>query len=200
MYWMNFWRKILQKKKWLTNLNYQSEAPYKTDIVLISVRPLHHVAADVISFAATFLQKSPLTHFVAAPFQIATAALGFDLALVAYLRRVLKTFHRFPVGASIISLAPTYFIIQRARILSKSNPLYWTSIWLWERIWELHPCCSLRQDLIFPCWKTAVRAFRFRRTYNYEEKIRYDIIAAFCAKYKGLERKLKICLKISGRA
>lgn len=95
---------------------------------------LHHVAADVISFAATFLQKSPLTHFVAAPFQIATAALGFDLALVAYLRRVLKTFHRFPVGASIISLAPTYFIIQRAlillRLLSKSNPLYWTSIWL----------------------------------------------------------------------
>ena len=34
----------------------------------------HHVAADDISFAATFLQKSPLTHFVAAPFQTGPAA------------------------------------------------------------------------------------------------------------------------------
>ena len=38
-----------------------------------------HVAADGISFAATFLQKSPLIHSVAAPFQIEPAALGFDL-------------------------------------------------------------------------------------------------------------------------
>ena len=47
--------------------------------VRLSSALFHHVAADVISFAATFLQKSPLTHFVAAPFQIATAALGCDL-------------------------------------------------------------------------------------------------------------------------
>ena len=39
------------------------------------------VAADDISFAATFLQKSLLTHFVAAPFQIKPASLGFDLVL-----------------------------------------------------------------------------------------------------------------------
>ena len=36
----------------------------------------HHVAADDISFAATFLQKSPLTHFVAAPFQTGPAIAG----------------------------------------------------------------------------------------------------------------------------
>lgn len=39
----------------------------------------HHVAADDISFAATFLLKSPLTHFVAAPLQIMTTSLGHDL-------------------------------------------------------------------------------------------------------------------------
>ena len=39
----------------------------------------HHVAADAISFAATFLQKSPLTHFVAAPPQTGPAALGSGL-------------------------------------------------------------------------------------------------------------------------
>ena len=52
-----------------------------------------HVTADVIPFAATFLQKLPLTHFVAAPFQIATDALGFDLALMVYLSRVRKSGH-----------------------------------------------------------------------------------------------------------
>ena len=40
--------------------------------------PLRHVAADVISFAATFLQKSPLTHFVAAPLQIEPACAGLQ--------------------------------------------------------------------------------------------------------------------------
>ena len=39
----------------------------------------------------------------------------------------------FHVGASVISLAPTYFISQSALILllllSKSNPLRWASIW-----------------------------------------------------------------------
>lgn len=39
-----------------------------------------------------------------------------------------------------------------------------------KRTWGLYPCCSLRQDLMFSCWKTAVRAFRFRRIYNYEGK------------------------------
>ena len=37
-------------------------------------------AADVISFAAAFLQKPPLIHFAAAPFQTATASLGCGLA------------------------------------------------------------------------------------------------------------------------
>ena len=36
-------------------------------------------AADVISFAAAFLQKPPLIHFVAAPYQTATASLGCGL-------------------------------------------------------------------------------------------------------------------------
>ena len=43
----------------------------------------HHVAADDISFAATFLQKSPLTHFVAASFQIATAYAGLRFGSAA---------------------------------------------------------------------------------------------------------------------
>lgn len=47
--------------------------------VRISENFLHHVAADVISFAATFYQKPPLTHFVATPFQIEPTSLGFDL-------------------------------------------------------------------------------------------------------------------------
>lgn len=42
------------------------------------------------------------------------------------------------VGASYISLAPTYFISQSALIppllLSKSNPLRWASIWFCVRI------------------------------------------------------------------
>ena len=37
---------------------------------------LSHVAADGISFAATFLQKSLLTHSVAAPFRIEPAVAG----------------------------------------------------------------------------------------------------------------------------
>jgi len=40
---------------------------------------VHHVAADDISFAATFLQKSLLAHFVAAPFQTRPALLGSRL-------------------------------------------------------------------------------------------------------------------------
>ena len=43
-----------------------------------------HVAADDISFAATFFIKKPLlAHSVAAPFQIPTASLGCDLVLGA---------------------------------------------------------------------------------------------------------------------
>ena len=43
----------------------------------------HHVAADDISFAATFLQKSPLTHFVAAPFQTGPAIAGLRFGSAA---------------------------------------------------------------------------------------------------------------------
>ena len=39
----------------------------------------HHVVADCISFATTFLQKSSLTHSVAPPLQTEPAALGFGL-------------------------------------------------------------------------------------------------------------------------
>ena len=40
----------------------------------------HHVVADFVSFAAAFLYETPsLIHFVAPPFQIKPAALGFDL-------------------------------------------------------------------------------------------------------------------------
>ena len=39
-----------------------------------------HVVADFVSFATTFLfKKSSLIHYVAPPFQIEPAVLGFDL-------------------------------------------------------------------------------------------------------------------------
>ena len=41
-----------------------------------------HVAADALAFAATFFQKSPLIHSVAAPFRIEPAALGFDSVFI----------------------------------------------------------------------------------------------------------------------
>ena len=42
---------------------------------------LHHVAADGISFAATFCQKSLLAHSVAAPLQLKPTLLGFELVV-----------------------------------------------------------------------------------------------------------------------
>ena len=46
----------------------------------------HHVVADCISFATTFLQKSSLTHSVAPPLQTELAARGFGLVLAANLK------------------------------------------------------------------------------------------------------------------
>ncbi len=54
-----------------------------------------HVAADGISFAATFLQKSPLAHSVAAPLRIEPAAPGFDSVFSSQ------------VWASFLSIFPT---------------------------------------------------------------------------------------------
>ena len=50
---------------------------------------MFHLAADDISFAATFF-KSPLTHFVAASLQIEPASLGFDLVLDESLKAVVS--------------------------------------------------------------------------------------------------------------
>ena len=53
----------------------------------------------------------------------------------------------FHIGASVMSLAPTYFFISQSalillRLLSKSNPLRWASIWFWVQSWKMqHPCC-----------------------------------------------------------
>ncbi|MDY3281722.1 hypothetical protein [Dysosmobacter sp.] len=67
-------------------------SPLRSELTRHSARPpedgiysvlILHVAADVISFAATFYKKSPLTHFVAAPFQTEPAALGFGLVFGA---------------------------------------------------------------------------------------------------------------------
>ena len=52
----------------------------------------------------------------------------------------LRPYH---VGASFVSLAPTYFISQSALtpllLLSKSNPLRWASIWgaLWAALFTI---------------------------------------------------------------
>ena len=43
---------------------------------------LYHVAADGISFAATFLQKSLLTHSVAAPLRIEPAIAGLRFGIL----------------------------------------------------------------------------------------------------------------------
>ena len=52
----------------------------------------------------------------------------------------------FHVGASFISLAPTFFKSQSAFILllllSKSNPLGWASVWFWHNLQPLHLFCS----------------------------------------------------------
>ena len=48
---------------------------------------LHHVVADCISFATTFLQTSSLTHSVAPPLQTEPATLGFGLVLATNLKQ-----------------------------------------------------------------------------------------------------------------
>ena len=60
------------------------------------------------------------------------SAVGSAPALGAGCRRF-ESCHSDHVGASFVSLAPTYFISQSALtpllLLSKSNPLRWASIW-----------------------------------------------------------------------
>ena len=69
---------------------------------------------------------------------------SFQYAGVAQLDRVtgyepvgrgFESLHPYHVGASYISLAPTFFKSQSALIapllLSKSDPLRWASIWFW---------------------------------------------------------------------
>ena len=51
---------------------------------------MFQVGASVRSLAPTFLQKSPLTHFVAAPLQIEPASLGFDLVVDESLKAVVS--------------------------------------------------------------------------------------------------------------
>ena len=52
-----------------------------------------------------------------------------------------ESLHLRHVGASFVSLAPTFFISQSALtpllLLSKSNPLRWASIWVWVQTWKL---------------------------------------------------------------
>ena len=52
-----------------------------------------------------------------------------------------ESLHLRHVGASFVSLAPTYFISQSALtpllLLSKSNPLRWASIWVWVQTRKL---------------------------------------------------------------
>ena len=62
----------------------------------------------------------------------------------------------FHVGASSISLAPTYFISQSALmpllLLSKSNPLRWASIWVFSffcRIDSVSPPALCRSNLLY---------------------------------------------------
>ena len=83
----------------------------------------YHVAADVISFAATFLQKSPLTHFVAAPLQIEPACAGLQFGFgCGPVGRCIFFGSRTHVGASFISLAPA-FLQKSERAHAAAPPL-----------------------------------------------------------------------------
>ena len=69
----------------------------------------------------------------------------------------LESVHAFHVGASCISLAPTFFKSQSALIplllLSKSQPLRWVVIWFWVRTGKLAPRkCSSFPAQKFPVW------------------------------------------------
>ena len=69
--------------------------------------PLRHIAADDISFAATFLQKSPLTHFVAAPFQTGPAIAGLRFGSAAVRRFFLVTRrYRFWIDGTVVGGSP----------------------------------------------------------------------------------------------
>ena len=89
-------------------------------LVRISSLLLHHIAADVISFAATFLQKSSLTHSVAASFQAATAGaglrFGFSNAHVHFCQH-------FPKPLSVVFQLTAVFPYCRGRLTM-----------LWKRI------------------------------------------------------------------
>ena len=90
----------------------------------------HHVAADGISFAATFLQKSLLTHSVAAPLRnepvIAGLRFGF---LPEWGIFFVNASH---VGASFVSLAPIF--------LQKSERTYAAAPPLRKKSRLLRPC------------------------------------------------------------
>ncbi len=77
---------------------------------LESVRPFH-VAADDISFAATFLQKSLLTHSVAAPLRIEPALLGFD-SVFYYSPGYLFCQHN-PCWGDKIDVTPIFLVFMR---------------------------------------------------------------------------------------
>ena len=91
-------------------------------------------------------EKIPQTNFRVKKSTSNKVVLGYTIAILVFLMALFQKFVlqgdvATHVGASVISLAPTYFISQSALslllLLSKSNPLRWASIWFWVQSWKL---------------------------------------------------------------
>ena len=68
------------------------------------------------------MKKSERTLAAAPPFQIEPAPLGFDLVPVKPLTGCIHTATTYLIGASFVSLAPTFFMKKSERTLAAAPP------------------------------------------------------------------------------
>ena len=85
--------------------------------------PGHHVGASCISLAPTFFQKVRAHSFRCSSFPTAIRFAGFAVGLGCRSESLyLESVHAFHVGASCISLAPTFFKSRSALFRCASSP------------------------------------------------------------------------------
>ncbi len=82
----------------------------------------HHVVADCMSFATTFLQKSSLGHFVASSFQIGPVVLGIGLVLAVKRKQGHLCIGMFHLGVGNMTFASIFYKIQSALICCSAYP------------------------------------------------------------------------------
>ena len=121
------------------------------DIVWVRVPPpaprrskLHIACSDFYAQG----KKSERAHYAAPPFQTEAASLGFDLGFF-------NEIYKFCIATGTTSPRTTYrsrrlfckshFSLILSRLLSKSNPLRWASIWYWVQIRKSRHlyCCDV---------------------------------------------------------